>query len=224
MGIFLPALPYGGERPGRSGVSVAGAMAGHVLVLGLVASLVPSERIADVVSPMAVRLIELLPEAPKSAPPEPPIAAPRPPKLVLQEVPAPMLAVSRPEAPPAPTAFTVPPEIAAAPAIQVASPAPRAAEPALTAARFDANYLQNPKPAYPSASRRRGEEGKVTLRVYVGVDGRPETIETRTPSGFARLDDAARDAVSRWRFVPARRGDQPMAAWVLVPIVFSLES
>ena len=32
-------------------------------------------------------------------------------------------------------------------------------------ARFDADYLQNPKPKYPALSRRLGEEGKVVLRV-----------------------------------------------------------
>ena len=31
------------------------------------------------------------------------------------------------------------------------------------------------------------------------------------------------DTVKRWRFVPARQGDRAVAAWVLVPITFSLE-
>ena len=38
-----------------------------------------------------------------------------------------------------------------------------------------------------------------------------------------RLDRAAEDAVARWRFVPARRGESAVEAWVLVPIVFKLK-
>ena len=39
-----------------------------------------------------------------------------------------------------------------------------------------------------------------------------------------RLDDAARATVLRWKFVPARRGSEPVPAWVLIPISFRLES
>ena len=44
-----------------------------------------------------------------------------------------------------------------------------------------------------------------------------------TSSGSDRLDRAALDAVRRWKFVPARLGDTPVDAWVLVPIAFSLD-
>jgi len=30
--------------------------------------------------------------------------------------------------------------------------------------------------------------------------------------------------VRQWKFVPARRGDTPVGAWVLVPISFTLRS
>jgi protein TonB len=49
-------------------------------------------------------------------------------------------------------------------------------------------------------------------------------VELRESSGHPRLDDAAAAAVRRWRFVPARRGEQPVGAWVLVPISFNLRS
>jgi protein TonB len=42
-------------------------------------------------------------------------------------------------------------------------------------------------------------------------------------SGHARLDEAAREAVGRWRFVPAKQGTRALAAWVLVPVRFALE-
>lgn len=94
----------------------------------------------------------------------------------------------------------------------------------LVTARFDADYLQNPKPAYPHISKRLGEEGKVLLRVFVTANGLAEKIELRASSGFHRLDQAAQEAVARWRFVPAKRGEQAVTAWVVVPIVFSLNS
>lgn len=73
------------------------------------------------------------------------------------------------------------------------------------------------------ASRRLREEGRVVLRVRVSADGLPATVELRTSSGSGRLDRAAQSAVERWRFVPARRGSQPIEAWVLVPIEFKLQ-
>jgi len=68
-----------------------------------------------------------------------------------------------------------------------------------------------------------GEHGKVMLRVYVSAQGRAERVEVRTSSGSQRLDQAARAAVEQWKFVPARQGDDPVAAWVIVPITFVLE-
>jgi protein TonB len=93
----------------------------------------------------------------------------------------------------------------------------------MTAARFDADYLNNPKPTYPPASRRLHQEGEVLLRVRVSAEGHPESIEIKQSSGFPRLDHAAEAAVSRWRFVPARRGDVAIPVWVQVPITFNLQ-
>lgn len=128
------------------------------------------------------------------------------------------------EAPAAPAAFSVPPQPPAPPAPPPIEAAPPPAPPPVTEARFDADYLSNPKPAYPVASRRLGEEGKVVLRVKVSRGGAPLAVEIRQSSGYARLDEAARAAVEQWHFVPARRGDEPIESWVSVPIVFSLHA
>src|SRR5690606_22858676 len=90
-------------------------------------------------------------------------------------------------------------------------------------ARYDAAYLNNPPPPYPSLSRRMRAAGKVLLRVFVDSEGRPEQVSVKTSSGSTRLDEAARSAVARWRFAPAKKGDKNVAAWVIVPIVFRLE-
>lgn len=108
---------------------------------------------------------------------------------------------------------------AAAPAAQ-ATAASTAAE--MVPPRFDAAYLDNPQPSYPVLSRRLGEQGRVLLRVLVSGEGRAREVLVKGGSGFARLDQAAREAVLRWRFLPARQGSQAVEAWVLVPITFSL--
>lgn len=107
---------------------------------------------------------------------------------------------------------------AAAPAVTA-----KAAPPAVVPASFDAAYLDNPRPNYPAVSRQEGEEGTVLLRVRVLPSGLPDQIELAQSSGFDRLDRAARSTVARWRFTPARQGEQTVAAWVQVPISFSLK-
>lgn len=86
-----------------------------------------------------------------------------------------------------------------------------------------AAYLNNPKPVYPKFARDRGQQGRVLLAVHVGSDGRPLAVKLAASSGFPLLDNAARDAVAGWRFVPARRGQTAVDAWAQVPIAFGLD-
>lgn len=79
---------------------------------------------------------------------------------------------------------------------------------------------QSPEPEYPADSLRRGEGGSVLLRVNVGADGRPGDVDFVRRSGSRELDRAAQDAVSAWRFTPARSDGKPVAAVVEVPIEF----
>lgn len=98
-----------------------------------------------------------------------------------------------------------------------------AAQETFTEANFRANYLHNPKPEYPSVAKSRGWEGKVTLKVRVSASGGVESAEIEHSSGHEMLDESALETVKeQWRFVPAKRGDTPVAATVLVPILFHL--
>lgn len=87
-----------------------------------------------------------------------------------------------------------------------------------------ANYLFNPKPAYPVEARQRREEGLVILAVQVSREGFPSRIQIGQSSKFERLDRAAVEAVSQWRFTPARLGPQAVASQIEVPIHFKLTS
>ena len=71
-------------------------------------------------------------------------------------------------------------------------------------------------PSYPPAARRRGIEGSVLLRVRFDAAGQPEDIAVAASSGSEMLDQAARDAVQRWRF----RGG--VSGTVDVPVAFRL--
>ena len=78
------------------------------------------------------------------------------------------------------------------------------------------------EPTYPPTSRRLGEEGTVRLKVLVDERGRPRDVQVAQGSGFARLDQAAMDAVRRWKFVAATDGAKPITAWTQVAVTFKL--
>jgi protein TonB len=111
-----------------------------------------------------------------------------------------------------------------APAAPASAPSSAPAEAAVTPPNFTAAYLNNPGPVYPMASRRKREQGVVRLRVQVGPDGAPLQVLLERTSNHPDLDAAALDVVKkRWRFAPAKQGDRTVAAWVIVPMQFSLD-
>lgn len=91
----------------------------------------------------------------------------------------------------------------------------------LTIARPD--YGSNPPPEYPRRARKQGWQGTVLLRVAVSSTGAPSAVTVARSSGYPLLDDAAIEAVLRWRFRAARRGDEPVESTVEVPVTFRLQ-
>ncbi len=167
--------------------------------------------------------VEAKPVAQERAKPVPVKATPRE-AQPLEPVRAPIL-TAPPEAP-VTTATPVvpeqkpvpPPEPPRPPPVAVAAPAP------LTAPRFEAAYLRNPAPDYPLAAKRRGESGTVLLRVLVTPEGNPLSVAVFKTSGSQSLDEAARKAVTGWKFVPGKEGDKAVQAEVHVPIVFNIKN
>lgn len=190
----------------------------HAMVLALVMHVSPQARqmVSEIIQASVIMpRVQAQPKPPESPKPVPPRQKPQ-----LRQ-PMPVLTAAAPVES-GPDAFVVPPQPVvpppAEPAPVIAAPAPPA--PPLVPPIYNAAYLDNPPPAYPAMSRRRGETGRVLLRVHVSSAGRAERIEIKSSSGFDRLDEAAREAVLSWRFVPARRGEEPVSAWVQIPIVF----
>jgi len=96
----------------------------------------------------------------------------------------------------------------------------RESAPQTTPPRLDPAYLHNPAPNYPALSKRNRESGTVLLLVKVDSEGNASAVTLHQSSGYDRLDQAAIQAVSRWRFVPGMRGQTAISATVIVPISF----
>ena len=75
-------------------------------------------------------------------------------------------------------------------------------------------------PPYPSAARRLGVQGTTILHVLVANTGLVAQVVVKQSAGHPDLDQAATDAVRRWRFEPARRGTEPVEMWVQLPFEF----
>lgn len=218
--------------PRLSPASLAAVAFAHAGVLGLMLLAPATPDPITPPRPLMVSLIEPLVEAPQPHPkPEPKAQPPKPvvkplptPVLAAQPtptpVPQPMVEAPEPTPLPEPVPAVLPPLESVAEAPQ---PAPRP-QPTPTPPR-PADYRNNPKPPYPSLSKRLGEEGTVRLNILVNPDGSVARLELARSSGHPRLDRSAMDTVqSSWKFEPARQGDTPVAAWVIVPIQFTLRS
>jgi periplasmic protein TonB len=201
------------------------------LIHRTVAQVLAIEVIAELIEPPRPRVE---PPPPKPKPPEPvkhqpvqraaPTLPPPPmPLAVASPSPAPQAPAGVVAPPQALPAITAPVQVAAAPAPLAPATPPAPPPPAVTLPSSDADYLQNPKPAYPPLSRRLREQGKVVVQVLIGADGTAQKAEIRESSGHARLDQAALDTVQRWRYVPGKKGGVAVAMSFNVPINFVLE-
>ncbi|MBF0178613.1 MAG: energy transducer TonB [Magnetococcales bacterium] len=170
-------------------------------------------------------------EPPEPSPPVEEVVPPPPPPLPA-EMPKPDPPVRKAK-PVKPRKVPVAQPVTERPAEPLAAPTPAVAAPPAPPAPVEevyhppdvrAAYASNPKPAYPPAARRMGQQGVVLLTVEVAASGEVARVEVKSGSGVDSLDRAARAAVEKWRFVPARRNGQPVAATVTVPIRFQLDA
>ena len=75
-----------------------------------------------------------------------------------------------------------------------------------------------PPPVYPEFAREAQIQGKVTLHVLVGKDGRVKNVKVM--KGVTGLNDVAVEAVKKWVFKPALTNNKPVAVWVEIPVDF----
>ena len=200
-------------RTDRIGLGITLAL--HALAAAALLSYEPARKALLAAAPIMVELI--VPPKIEPPKPQPPAELPKPKPVAktVERTIEPLPVITAPVEAPSPVVAPPPPPVVVAP--PPAPPVP------VTQPIFNADYLDNPAPAYPPLARRMREEGRVILRVLVSVRGTADEVQVRTPSGSTRLDEAARETVRGWRFVPAKRGAEPVAAWVLIPISFRLE-
>jgi protein TonB len=84
------------------------------------------------------------------------------------------------------------------------------------------NYLRNDPPRYPYEARQNKQEGVVLLFVDVSEKGKANKVTIRKSSGFPLLDKSAYEAVSSWKFLPAKVGSMAVESQVEVPVRFRL--
>jgi protein TonB len=75
-------------------------------------------------------------------------------------------------------------------------------------------------PVYPAIAKATGVQGTVVLEAIISKQGTIESL--RVVSGPAMLQQAARDAVSAWRYRPYLLNGEPVAVETTVNVVFTL--
>ena len=83
--------------------------------------------------------------------------------------------------------------------------------------------ISQPKPKYPPAARRAGQQGTVTLSFTIGSSGAVISARIAKSSGYILLDNAALSAIRSWRFKPARNAlDEAVSYSYTLPVPFRL--
>jgi len=188
-----------------------------VLFVYVLASGLGKKVVEVVLGPVETRLIEELPDEDEPPPPPPEIDTPPP------YVPPPEISIEIPVDSGPTTAITnVTTErpVAAPP-----PPAPKPVEKAVvkTPPSTVGRGARISQPEYPPASRRAGEAGTVTLKVFVLDSGRVGEVQVAKSSGFPKLDEAAVKEVQRnWRLVPGKEDGKPVSMWHTFQVTFKL--
>lgn len=175
----------------------------------------------------SVSMVFVHPPLAKTAPSPEPVAAvqPQPKPQAIQRK-----AAAKPPANPTPTA----PHPVASQTNETAEVAPQPVSLPVAAVETttapmpvirDPDYLTPPvPPTYPPAARRLQIEGTVVVRALVERPGHPSQVTLWQSSGESLLDRSALEAVRGWRFRPMTHAGGTVAAWVEVPITFSMSN
>lgn len=202
------------RRRGHAGLAVGGlALLGLAIALGLAwRQEFVQQRVADVLAANESALRQSLADA---AHPTAPLAY-RVPGWHPDLVPVSLARVVAPTpetiiAPPrVPEAIAPPPPLAvpdieparsgaAFLAARLPEPATRTASTPLAAAP---HAIRTVPPAYPARALLNGVQGRVEIQFGLSATGVPENLEVVGSSASGRLDAAALEALSRWRFTP----------------------
>ncbi len=172
------------------------------------AAVEPAAEKPAAVEPAAVEPAAAEPAAAEPAAAEPPAVEPEPVEVAAES--------------PAPVAEPVPAVVKPAPdpwpAVVVTAPREPVTETVPIVAAVPVSRVE---PRYPPIAHRHGVSGKVVLKAVVRTDGTVGAIEVLEESAPRwRFGQAAKEAVGRWRYEPARQGGRPVESSVVIQLVF----
>jgi TonB family protein len=79
----------------------------------------------------------------------------------------------------------------------------------------------SPDPKYPKKESKAHRRGTVVLDLVVDADGLPRDIKVNLPLS-PEFDEAALNAVKKWKFSPATKDGKPVATQIKVEVSFHL--
>ena len=224
---------YADRRSARHGLDPRSATIALVVNGAVVAALIfAAPEVVNIHHDHPITLVDVpIAPPPKLLPPSKPLDRANPaPHPVIAPIPVvPTIPTTDP------VAFTFPPMPAAtsdgtgiAIGIATATPTPTPT-PALVGPQLDPRYARDLQPDYPAEETRAAREGRVVVRVLIGIDGRVRQVERTSATSDAFWRATQRQALAHWRFSPgdprrrARRGvaddgDQFRAARIACPV------
>jgi protein TonB len=86
---------------------------------------------------------------------------------------------------------------------------------------YPPELIHRTQPKYPKEARSMNIQGNVILDVEIMSNGEISKIEVKScyPVGYG-FEEAAINAVKRWKFLPSKYNGEPVACWVQIPITF----
>lgn len=210
--------------PVRGGVAGALSAFFHLSLFMVALQLAGPARHVSI--PVEIEIVTRSPhkETPKPSRPEPSPVRVMPPKPVTQPRPVPP-AMTIPEAVPEPDS---PGEGAIGPALPVTpgvAEAPRPREPVYTplvqVTRMPTFKIMV-EPVYPALAKRLERDGTVIVEVNISEKGEVLKVEVVQGAGSG-FDEAAKKAIERSSFEPARVGERTVAVVVRIPIRFRIK-
>lgn len=157
-------------------------------------------------------------EAKPVTPPVSQVVMPQPKIVVSAATPVTAAPERLPDPPKAAPAAAPAPAAAAAPAAASGPPGP------VRVANLTAIMTYGPPPPYPAASKHKKETGTVVVRVVISEQGTVMEASIRQSSGFSALDQAALNAVRRYRFSPTIRDGRAVTAAGSIAMPFTLKT
>lgn len=82
--------------------------------------------------------------------------------------------------------------------------------------------IREVKPVYPDLARQAGVEGRVTVHVLIGKEGRVLDAEVDKHLQVPMLNTVALEAARRWVFTPGLANGHPVPCWRAIPFHFRL--